>query len=189
MRDEKFDEYYFEKKKHYPLSGEIDDDNRKSRLKHTQKPSKLSEDAQGGNLPSPGISDFSRTESDYSRDRKPEASRASSEDREDSEPHGWYHGSEEKPYQPNNLESEYYEHIHARQPGQAEINLYEDILDKVMSTPDINAQNVHIQVDQSRVILTGEVDTRKTKEMIADIAKYTEGVNQVINDIIVRRRS
>lgn len=192
MRDEKFDEYYFDKKKHYPLPGESDD-NRKSNLKHSKRPTKLSEDIEGGNLPSPGISDFSRSEREHStnRDREPKMSRASDEQRPESEtePHGWYHGSEERPYQPNNLESEYYEHIHAREPGQAEINLYEDIMDKIMNTPDVNAQNVHIQVDQSRVILSGEVDTRKMREMIADIAKYTEGVGQVINDITVKRRS
>lgn len=185
MRDEKFDEYYFDKKKNYkPFSGEKND---KSRSRE------LHEGFTRQDLSNPGISSFSYTEPNDSSGGKRDQIKASGRDGAEKETQEgrprWYHGSEDDSYQPNNLEASYYEHEFYREPGLAEMKLYEEILEKIMDTPEVNASEVEIKVDQTRVLLSGSVDTRKMKELIADIAKHTSGVNQVINDIVVKRRS
>lgn len=65
----------------------------------------------------------------------------------------------------------------------------EDISDRLMEHPDIDASDIEVQVKDGEVTLQGTVDERRTKRMAEDLAEDCSGVRDVMNQLKVRRAS
>jgi osmotically-inducible protein OsmY len=63
----------------------------------------------------------------------------------------------------------------------------EDISDRLMEHPDIDASDIEVQVKDGEVTLTGTVDERRTKRMAEDLIERCSGVRDVMNQLKVRQ--
>lgn len=63
----------------------------------------------------------------------------------------------------------------------------EDINEQLMRDGDIDASEIEVQVQDGEVTLTGTADTRQAKRLAEDIAEGISGVQEVLNQIRVRR--
>ena len=61
----------------------------------------------------------------------------------------------------------------------------EDVSDKLMEHPDLDASDIEVQVSQGEVTLTGTVDSRWAKRLAEDIAESCTGVRDVMNQLRV----
>jgi osmotically-inducible protein OsmY len=65
--------------------------------------------------------------------------------------------------------------------------IMEDINEQLMRDGDIDPSEIEVQVQEGEVTLTGTVDTRQAKRLAEDIAEGITGVQEVFNQIRVRR--
>lgn len=61
----------------------------------------------------------------------------------------------------------------------------EDVSDKLMEHPDLDASEIEVQVAQGEVTLSGSVDSRWAKRLAEDIAESCTGVRDVMNHLRV----
>lgn len=64
----------------------------------------------------------------------------------------------------------------------------EDVSERICYHPYIDASDVEVQVKDAEVTLTGEVDDRRTKRLLEDVAEDVRGVRDVHNRVRVRRQ-
>jgi hypothetical protein len=63
----------------------------------------------------------------------------------------------------------------------------EDISDRLADDDRVDASNIEVQVSNSEVTLTGNVDNREAKRRAEDLAEQVSGVQHVQNNIRVQR--
>ena len=63
----------------------------------------------------------------------------------------------------------------------------EDVNDRLMEDPYVDASVIEVNIDRCEVILSGTVDSREAKRRAEDIAEGVSGVRNVENRIRVRR--
>jgi osmotically-inducible protein OsmY len=61
----------------------------------------------------------------------------------------------------------------------------EDVSDKLMEHPDLDASDIEVRVAKGEVTLTGSVDSRWAKRLAEDIAESCTGVRDVMNQLRV----
>lgn len=61
----------------------------------------------------------------------------------------------------------------------------EDVNDRLTDHPDIDASDIEVRVDQGVVILSGNVDSRRTKRLAEDVTDSVRGVRDVHNQLRV----
>jgi osmotically-inducible protein OsmY len=61
----------------------------------------------------------------------------------------------------------------------------EDVSDKLMEHPDLDASEIEVRVAKGEVTLTGSVDSRWAKRLAEDIAESCAGVRDVMNQLHV----
>jgi len=61
----------------------------------------------------------------------------------------------------------------------------EDVSDKLMEHPDLDASEIEVRVAQGEVTLAGSVDSRWAKRLAEDIAESCTGVRDVMNQLRV----
>ena len=61
----------------------------------------------------------------------------------------------------------------------------EDVSDKLMEHPDLDASEIEVQVAEGEVTLSGSVDSRWAKRLAEDIAESCTGVRDVMNHLRV----
>jgi osmotically-inducible protein OsmY len=61
----------------------------------------------------------------------------------------------------------------------------EDISDKLMEHPDLDASEIEVHASKGEVTLTGQVDSRWAKRLAEDIAESCSGVRDVMNQLRV----
>lgn len=65
----------------------------------------------------------------------------------------------------------------------------EDVSDKLMEHPDLDASEIEVRVAKGEVTLTGSVDSRWAKRLAEDIAESCTGVRDVMNQLRVPAES
>jgi hypothetical protein len=63
----------------------------------------------------------------------------------------------------------------------------EDVNDRLMEDPYVDASDIEVHIDRCEVILSGTVDSREAKRRAEDLAESVSGVRNVENRIRVRR--
>ena len=65
--------------------------------------------------------------------------------------------------------------------------IQEDVNERLMQHPDIDASDIDVSVSDGIVTLTGTVDKRRTKHLAEDVAESVSGVKDVTNNIRVNQ--
>jgi hypothetical protein len=65
----------------------------------------------------------------------------------------------------------------------------DDVNDRLTWHGYVNATDIHVEVDEGVVTLSGEVNTRREKRMAEDAAESVSGVEDVNNQLKVRNKS
>jgi osmotically-inducible protein OsmY len=71
------------------------------------------------------------------------------------------------------------------QRSDARIN--EDVCDRLCDSPDIDASDIEVSVNQGEVTLSGSVDDREVKRRAEDLVERISGVREVHNNLRVNR--
>jgi osmotically-inducible protein OsmY len=69
----------------------------------------------------------------------------------------------------------------------ADERIWEDVRDRLMGHPDIDATEVEIEVEEAEVTLAGRVDTREAKWLAEEVSRAVPGVQDVHNRLKVAR--
>lgn len=62
-------------------------------------------------------------------------------------------------------------------------HLYEDVCELLMADPDIDADEVEVQVENGLVILSGTVETKRLKRLAEELVADIPGVEDVQNNL------
>lgn len=65
--------------------------------------------------------------------------------------------------------------------------IWEEVHDRLMGHPDLDAPEVEIQVEEALVTLAGRVDSREAKWLAEEITRAVPGVQDVRNRLKVAR--
>jgi osmotically-inducible protein OsmY len=65
----------------------------------------------------------------------------------------------------------------------------EDVSDRLMEHPDLDASDVEVKVSKGEVTLSGTVDSRWAKRLAEDLAESSSGVREVMNHLRVGSES
>jgi len=65
--------------------------------------------------------------------------------------------------------------------------IWEDVCDALTDSDYIDPSDIEVRVEKGEVILSGEVNSRDEKRIAEDIAAFVRGVDDVRNEIRVRR--
>ena len=71
---------------------------------------------------------------------------------------------------------------------RSDTSIREDVCEALANCPDIDASDVEVTVRGSEVTLEGEVENRHMKRLSEDIAMNLNGVREVHNRLILRRK-
>jgi osmotically-inducible protein OsmY len=69
----------------------------------------------------------------------------------------------------------------------ADERIWEEVRDRLMGHPDIDATEVEIEVEEAEVTLVGRVDTREGKWLAEEVSRAVPGVQDVHNRLKVAR--
>jgi hypothetical protein len=69
--------------------------------------------------------------------------------------------------------------------SRSDERIREDVSDKLMEHPDLDASEIEVRVSGGEVTLSGSVDSRWTKRLAEDIAESCTGVRDVMNQLRV----
>jgi osmotically-inducible protein OsmY len=69
----------------------------------------------------------------------------------------------------------------------ADERIWEEVRDRLMGHPDIDAIEVEIEVDEAEVTLVGRVDSREAKWLAEEVTRTVPGVQGVHNRLKVAR--
>jgi len=61
----------------------------------------------------------------------------------------------------------------------------EDVCERLMNDPDVDASEIEVQVQDAQVVLTGTVGERNAKWLAEDLAQAASGVKNVVNKLKV----
>lgn len=64
----------------------------------------------------------------------------------------------------------------------------EDVCRKLWEHPEIDASEIHVEVKNGEITLTGTVDSRRTRDLVEDICDNLIGVTDVNNQVRVKRQ-
>jgi osmotically-inducible protein OsmY len=59
----------------------------------------------------------------------------------------------------------------------------EEVCERLLHDPDVDASEIEVQVQDGQVILTGTADSRDEKWLAEDIAESVAGVKNVVNKL------
>ena len=69
----------------------------------------------------------------------------------------------------------------------ADERIWEEVRDRLMGHPDLDATEVEIDVEEAEVTLAGRVDSREAKWLAEEVARTVPGVQDVHNRLKVAR--
>lgn len=69
----------------------------------------------------------------------------------------------------------------------ADERIWEEVRDRLMGHPDIDAAEVEIEVEEGYVTLAGRVDSREAKWLAEEVTRAVQGVQDVTNRLKVTR--
>jgi osmotically-inducible protein OsmY len=69
----------------------------------------------------------------------------------------------------------------------ADERIWEEVRDRLMGHPDIDAIEVEIEVEEAEVTLVGRVDSREAKWLAEEVTRTVPGVQGVHNRLKVAR--
>ncbi len=65
--------------------------------------------------------------------------------------------------------------------------IWEEVRDRLMGHPDIDATDVEIEVEEGQVSLAGRVGSREAKWLAEEVTRAVQGVQEVRNRLKVAR--
>lgn len=69
--------------------------------------------------------------------------------------------------------------------SRSDDQIREDVCERLLHDPDVDASEIEVQVQDAQVILTGTVDERSAKWLAEDLAEAASGVKNVVNKLKV----
>ena len=69
--------------------------------------------------------------------------------------------------------------------SRSDDQIREDVCERLLHDPDVDATEIDVQVQDGQVILTGTVDERSAKWLAEDLAEGASGVKNVVNKLKV----
>jgi osmotically-inducible protein OsmY len=69
----------------------------------------------------------------------------------------------------------------------ADERIWEEVHDRLMGHPDLDATEVEINVEEAEVTLVGRVDSREAKWLAEEVTRAVQGVQDVHNRLRVAR--
>ena len=69
----------------------------------------------------------------------------------------------------------------------ADERIWEEVRDRLMGHPDLDATEVEIEVEEAEVTLAGRVDSREAKWLAEEVTRTVPGVQGVHNRLKVAR--
>ena len=69
----------------------------------------------------------------------------------------------------------------------ADERIWEEVRDRLMGHPDLDATELEIEVDEGEVTLVGRVDSREAKWLAEEVTRAVQGVHDVHNRLKVMR--
>jgi len=70
----------------------------------------------------------------------------------------------------------------------ADERIWEEVHDRLMGHPDLDATELEIEVEEGNVTLAGRVDSREAKWLAEEVTRAVQGVQDVHNRLKVARR-
>jgi hypothetical protein len=70
---------------------------------------------------------------------------------------------------------------------RSEARLREDVCEALLNHPDVDASDIEVEVKEGNIYLKGTVDSRKAKRAAEDAVEYIYGVDDVHNEIKVKK--